>query len=61
MHRDGSIPWGCAPHLVVSSSPPPPLEKSSNRSENLLDHTFSAFRIVISGTSTVSAWRFIET
>jgi hypothetical protein len=38
-----------------------PLEKSSTTLKNLLDHTFSAFRIAISGTSTVSACRFLET
>jgi hypothetical protein len=49
---------GCAPHLVVSSTP---LEKSSPTLKNLLDHTCSAFRIAISGTSTVSACRFLAT
>jgi hypothetical protein len=38
-----------------------PLEKSSTTFKNLLDHTFPAFRIAISGTSTVSACRFLET
>jgi hypothetical protein len=39
-----------------------PLEKSSTTLKNLLGHTFSAFRIAISGTgSAVNACRFLET
>ena len=49
---------GGASHLVVSSTP---LEKSSTTLKNLLDHTFSALRIAIGGTSTVSACRFLGT
>ena len=40
---------------------PPTLEKFSTTLKKLLDRTFSAFRIAISGTSTVSACRFLET
>ena len=36
-------------------------KESSTTLKKLLDHTFSAFRIAISGTSTVSACRFLET
>ena len=42
---------GFSPHLVVPSI----------TLKNLLDHTFSDYRIAISGTSTVSASRFLET
>jgi hypothetical protein len=44
--------------LVMSSTR---LEKSSTTLKNLHDDTFSAFRIAISGTFTVSACRFLET
>jgi hypothetical protein len=37
------------------------LEKSTTTLKYLLDHTFSAFRIAISETSTVSPCRFRET
>ena len=59
-HQAGRICWGGGgvPDLVVFSIP---LEKSSTTLNNLLDHTFSAFRIAISGTSTVSACRFLQT
>ena len=54
----GSLPWGYAPHLVLSCTP---VEKSSTPAEkDLLVHTFSGFRIVIRGTSTVSGCRFLE-
>ena len=54
---------GCAPYLVVSSTtppPPPPPREFQHHPKNLFDHTFSAFRKAISGTSTVSACRILE-
>jgi hypothetical protein len=61
-YRGGStvgVGWGAKTYLVVSStpSPPLPLDKSSITLKHLLDHTLSAFRIAIRGTST----GFLET
>ena len=54
----GGLPWGYAPHLVLSCTP---VENSSTPAEKyLLVHSFSGFPIVIRGTSTVSECRFLE-
>ena len=54
----GSGPLGYASHLVLSCTP---VEKSSTPAEKDLPvHSFSGFRIVIRGTSTVSECRFLE-
>ena len=57
------LPWGSrgVRTLPTDVYPPPPLGKSSTTLKNLLDHTFSAFRVAISGTSTVSMCRSLET
>jgi hypothetical protein len=58
------LPCGCGEkgggartHLSVSSTP---LETSNTTLKNLLDHTFSPFRIAIGGTCTVSAADFFK-
>jgi hypothetical protein len=52
IYRGGA--GGCSPHLVVSNTPP------RHHPKNLLDHTCSAFRIAISGTSTVVKHKTVE-